>query len=186
MAILTLQIGQCGNQIGQAFFQHVHKNTPPSNNNNTTTMECNNSRWFRSNNIARAILIDMEPKVIQNLQGQKYAWHYSNENAIWKQSGSGNNWAFGYNVHGPACEEIIEMVKKEMEYCDVMEGFIMYHSLAGGTGSGMGSYLTELLANAFSAIPILNVVVAPYKSGEVSVQPYNGLLTLSCLAEVES
>jgi tubulin gamma len=36
---------------------------------------------------------------------------------------------------------------REAEYCDSFEGFCLCHSIAGGTGSGMGSYLLEALAD---------------------------------------
>jgi hypothetical protein len=36
---------------------------------------------------------------------------------------------------------------REAEYCDSLEGFTLCHSIAGGTGSGMGSYLLELLSD---------------------------------------
>ena len=36
---------------------------------------------------------------------------------------------------------------REAEYCDSLEGFTLCHSIAGGTGSGMGSFLLELLSD---------------------------------------
>ena len=39
--------------------------------------------------------------------------------------------------------------EREAEYCDSLEGFTLCHSIAGGTGSGMGSYLLELLSDRF-------------------------------------
>lgn len=31
------------------------------------------------------------------------------------------------------------------KFCSIFQGFVMCHSIAGGTGSGMGSYLLEKL-----------------------------------------
>ena len=39
---------------------------------------------------------------------------------------------------------------REAEYCDSLEGFTLSHSIAGGTGSGMGSYLLELLSDRWN------------------------------------
>jgi hypothetical protein len=39
---------------------------------------------------------------------------------------------------------------REAEYCDSLEGFTLCHSIAGGTGSGMGSYLLELLSDRWN------------------------------------
>jgi tubulin epsilon len=32
-----------------------------------------------------------------------------------------------------------------VELCDSLQSFVMLHSLGGGTGSGVGSYIVELL-----------------------------------------
>lgn len=39
---------------------------------------------------------------------------------------------------------------REAEYCDSLEAFNLCHSIAGGTGSGMGSYLLELISDRYS------------------------------------
>ena len=53
----------------------------------------------QDNNLyANAILLDMEPKVVQKCldtpKGQ--IWKYNENLAYFKQGGSGNNWALGY------------------------------------------------------------------------------------------
>lgn len=58
-------------------------------------------------------------------------------------------------------------------------------SLAGGTGSGLGTYVTEMLRDLFPKSFIVNEVVAPYQSGEVILQSYNSLLTLAHLYQVQ-
>ena len=35
----------------------------------------------------------------------------------------------------------IEMARKQIEECDLFDGFLVLHSLAGGTGSGVGMYI---------------------------------------------
>jgi hypothetical protein len=42
------------------------------------------------------------------------------------------------------------LADREAEYCDSLEGFTLCHSIAGGTGSGMGSYLLELLSDRWN------------------------------------
>jgi hypothetical protein len=43
----------------------------------------------------------------------------------------------------------LDTADREAEYCDSLEGFTLCHSIAGGTGSGMGSYLLEMLADKY-------------------------------------
>ena len=58
----------------------------------------------------------------------------------------------------------------------------MCHSTAGGTGSGLGSYLLENLADRYPKKLIQTYSVFPSQESErgsdVVVQPYNTVLTL--------
>ena len=38
-------------------------------------------------------------------------------------------------------ETLFDMIDREAENSDSLEGFVLTHSIAGGTGSGVGSYL---------------------------------------------
>lgn len=43
-------------------------------------------------------------------------------------------------------EDILDMMDHEVEGSDSLAGFILCHSIAGGTGSGMGSFLLEVFS----------------------------------------
>ena len=60
------------------------------------------------------------------------------------QSGAGNNWAKGHYTEGAELvDSVMDVVRKETEGCDCLQGFQLCHSLGGGTGSGQGHiYLT--------------------------------------------
>lgn len=38
-------------------------------------------------------------------------------------------------------ESVLDVIRKEAEHADCLQGFQMSHSLGGGTGSGLGSLL---------------------------------------------
>jgi tubulin delta len=137
---------------------------------------------------ARAVLVDMEPKVIQQAllaADQSRLFRYTASSSFYRQSGSGNNWSYGFGVHGPQCrEEILDRVRRETERCSSLGGFVVHQSLAGGTGSGVGAYLTECMHDEYPGEQLINQVVWPYANGEVIVQNYNALLTLAHLNEV--
>ena len=65
------------------------------------------------------------------------------------------------------------------------QGFMLLHSIAGGTGSGCGSFLLERLNDRYPKKLIQTYSVFPVnnQSSEVVVQPYNSLLTLKRLTE---
>lgn len=64
----------------------------------------------------------------------------------------------------------------------IVQGFMLMHSIAGGTGSGLGSFLLERLNDKFPKKLIQTYSVFPNaQEGDVVVQPYNSLLTLKRL-----
>merc|ERR1719245_2859986 len=74
------------------------------------------------------------------------------------------------------------MVDREVEGSESLEGFIMTHSIAGGTGSGFGSYLLEQLNDRYPKKLIQTYSVFPNtRNADVVVQPYNSLLSLKRL-----
>ena len=111
---------------------------------------------------------------------------YNPENVFISKEGggAGNNWASGYTQGEKVQEEIMEMIDREADGSDSLEGFVLIHSIAGGTGSGMGSYLLEKLNDRFPKKLIQTYSVFPnqLETSDVVVQPYNSLLTLKRLA----
>lgn len=137
---------------------------------------------------ARAVLVDMESKVVQAsllvAHGERALWEFDPDSAYSQKSGSGNNWASGYCQHGPACcDHVRDLIRRQTERCDRLDSFLVLSSVAGGTGSGMGAYITEMVREDFPRETLLNQVVWPYQSGEVIVQDYNALLTTARLQE---
>lgn len=74
----------------------------------------------------------------------------------------GNNWAKGHYTEGAELvESVLDVVRKESESCDSLQGFQLAHSLGGGTGSGMGTLLLskireeypDRIMNTFSVFP---------------------------------
>uniref|UniRef100_A0A8C7DTZ1 Tubulin/FtsZ GTPase domain-containing protein n=1 Tax=Naja naja TaxID=35670 RepID=A0A8C7DTZ1_NAJNA len=157
MSILAIQLGQCGNQIGREVFDTI-----------CTDLHSSQGFCSRKENDAYqavwllAVLVDMEPKVINQTLSFLKNWElrYGPQSAFCQKQGSGNNWAHGYCAHG---------------------GFLMIMSMAGGTGSGLGAFVTAALREAYPNSFLLNHVIWPYGTGEVIVQNYNSVLTLSHL-----
>ena len=88
--------------------------------------------------IPRNLMIDLEPGVIHKIKTSMYKDLYNQENFFVASDGggAGNNWASGHR-QGAEHEDA------------VFEGFVLSHSIAGGTGSGMGSFLLERLNDHF-------------------------------------
>ena len=137
--------------------------------------------------VPRALLIDLEPRVIHSIQTSDYRHLYNPENVFMSKEGggAGNNWAKGYCEAESVQEELFDMLDREAEGSDSLEGFTLLHSIAGGTGSGMGSYLIEHINDRFPRKLVQTYSVFPHltETSDVVVQPYNSLLTLKRLTE---
>lgn len=72
------------------------------------------------------------------------------------------------------------MIDREADGSDSLEGFVLTHSIAGGTGSGFGSYLLERLNDRYPKKLIQTYSVFPNES-DVVISPYNCLLSMKRL-----
>ncbi|XP_047449438.1 tubulin delta chain [Mugil cephalus] len=190
MSVVTVQLGQCGNQVGQELFDIICSDAQEGQRKTYSTASC--ERFFHQTTqgdlVARAVLIDMEPKVINHSMtkaAKTGRWRYGEKSHFSQKQGSGNNWANGYCVHGPRHREAVEeLVRREVERCDRLAGLIAMMSVAGGTGSGVGTYITQCLRDIYPSSFILNHLTWPYGTGEVIVQNYNSVLTLAHLYQL--
>ena len=64
-----------------------------------------------------------------------------------------------------------------------MPTFSIFHSLVGGTGSGSGSYILELIKDEFLGKFITSYSIIPNQKqhSDTVVQPYNSILSIRWL-----
>lgn len=193
---ITIQVGQCGNQIGSAFWplvlQEYNITKSPSI---PLTRKYEFRPAFRSfftvpdgriSNFetfadlkaakvkARTILIDMEDGVVSRIKNGPMKFLFDEKSMVINYPGSGNNWAEGFCYHGPAYkDEIISVIRRNAERCDNLHGFLVMFSTGGGTGSGVGSYVLKLLADHYPLIDRFAVCVYPIGTEDVITCPYN-------------
>ncbi len=103
-------------------------------------------------------------------------------NAFVEDSGRGNNWALGY--YGPRrgngiVDRAMEAFRRQLEVSDAYRGSIIFHSLCGGTGAGLGSRLMEEMRDELPASPLVSTTVLPFSVGELPLQHYNATLCWS-------
>mmetsp|Transcript_15028 Transcript_15028/g.13494 ORF Transcript_15028/g.13494 Transcript_15028/m.13494 type:complete len:531 (+) Transcript_15028:68-1660(+) len=199
--IITLQVGQCGNQIGTQFWSRLIEEHGIGPDGIVQDFALNNHDDFKNNvpdrkdvffyqaddqhYIPRALLIDLEPRVINTLRESQFKNLWNPENIYVDPSGggAGNNWAQGYTMAINKYEQIMDMIDREADNSDSLEGFVLTHSIAGGTGSGFGSYLLEQLTDRYPKKIVQTYSVFPNESdkSDVVVHPYNSVLTLKRL-----
>jgi hypothetical protein len=148
--MITIHAGQCGNQLGfclaDSFFDHLIEDEM---NLQYFFRQSSKSRWT-----SRSICVDTEPKVIYECMEHaklKKKWIFDLNNVSYEHGGAGNNWALGYEMFaGNFRDQTIDRIRYEVEQSDIPSSLIVIHSVGGGTGSGLGTRLTEQLQDEVS------------------------------------
>ncbi|CAI2366990.1 unnamed protein product [Moneuplotes crassus] len=188
--IITCQVGQCGNQIGMEFWKQLcmEHGISPEGILEEYAIDGEDRKdvfFYQADDdhyVPRAVLIDLEPGVIKQIQNSPYSNLYNPENFFVSKTmdGAANNWAKGYCEGAKYEEDIIEMIDREADGSDSLEGFVLTHSIAGGTGSGFGSYLLEKLNDHYPKKLVQTYSVFP-NDNDIVVQPYNCILSMKRL-----
>ncbi|CAK5080137.1 unnamed protein product [Meloidogyne enterolobii] len=191
--LITIQVGQCGNQIGSKFWEVIsdeHGIQPDGSYNGDSHLQLEKidvyyNEAYGGKYVPRAILTDLEPGTMDSIKAGPYGRLFRPDNFIFGQSGAGNNWAKGHYTEGAELvDNVLDVVRKEAEGCDCLQGFQMTHSLGGGTGSGMGTLLIAKIREEYPdrIMSSFSIVPSP-KVSDTVVEPYNATLTLHQLIE---
>jgi len=191
--IVHIQAGQCGNQIGAKFWEVMSAEHGISatgayvgdNDLQLQRIDCYFNEGQEGRYVPRAVLTDLEPGTMDAIRSGPYGALFRPDNFIFGQSGAGNNWAKGHYTEGAELvDSIMEVVRKESESCDVLQGFQITHSMGGGTGSGMGTLLVSKIREEYPdrIMSTYSVVPSP-KVSDTVVEPYNATLSIHQLVE---
>jgi tubulin beta len=206
--IIHVQVGQCGNQVGCAFFSAMFKehylndngkyDKPASQQTDAdgdglpdelenidvyfrgTTEEKKNAKF-----IPRAVLVDLEPGTMDVIKASSIGPVFKPDNMVFGNNGAGNNWAKGHYTEGAELvESVLDRIRQEIEQCDSPQGFQIFHSLGGGTGSGMGTLLLLKIRDGYpDRITTTYSVFPSPKVSDTVVEPYNAVLSSHQLLE---
>merc|ERR1712190_305953 len=191
--IVHIQAGQCGNQIGAKFWEIIsdeHGIDPTGSYNGTTDLQLERINVYYNEAtggkyVPRAILVDLEPGTMDSVRSGPFGQIFRPDNFVFGQSGAGNNWAKGHYTEGAELiDAVLDVVRKEAEGCDCLQGFNLTHSLGGGTGSGMGTLLISKIREEYPERMMSTFSVFPSpKVSDVVVEPYNATLSIHQLVE---
>jgi tubulin epsilon len=191
--VVTLQIGQCGNQMGLKFWDVLlqeHLAHPEFE-------EARDSLFYASqdsggfpsgkgspNLRARCVAIDMEEGVLSAMVRGPIGGLFDRTHFVSDVSGAGNNWAVGHMEYGDRyIDSISSSVQTMVERCDSIQTFLVMHSLSGGTGSGLGTRVLGMLEEEFPHVFRICPVVMPSEHDDVVTSPYNSSFALRELVE---
>merc|ERR1711950_101568 len=191
--IVHIQGGQCGNQIGAKFWEVIsdeHGIDPTGcyHGDSDLQLEIINVYYNEATGgryVPRAILLDLEPGTMDSVRAGPFGQLFRPDNFVFGQTGAGNNWAKGHYTEGAELiDSVLDVVRKEAEGCDCLQGFQICHSLGGGTGSGMGTLLITKVREEYPdrIMETFSVFPSP-KVSDTVVEPYNATLSVHQLVE---
>lgn len=195
---LHVHVGQCGNQVGERFWSLAATDASSG----ASAVDSDEAAAIPSgsrphpmfhevDSKAVAVFVDSEAKVVDRLrQNPCLSGVIRKDACITDSSGRANNWAMGFTA---SCQELrkghglfyktVNTLRRELERVDRLQSVVIHHSLAGGTGSGVGSALLQYLREACPALTITTSSVGPFSSGDCATQWYNTAFSLSALTE---
>jgi len=193
--IISIHIGQAGVQVGNACWELYcleHGIQPdglmPTDKSKGKEEDAYNTFFSETSSgrhVPRAVFLDLEPSVIDEVRTGKYKGLYHPEQLISGKEDAANNYARGhYTVGKNIVDTALDRIRRLAEACKGLQGFLIFHAVGGGTGSGLGSLLLERLSVDYGKKSKLGFTV--YPSPQVStavVEPYNSVLSTHSLLE---
>ncbi|MFA0809558.1 hypothetical protein [Microbulbifer epialgicus] len=194
--ILCIQVGGCGNQVGEVFWDQLRQeygidNTGTIVDTSSISSELleNIEVFFKKTSdgkyLPRTINVDLDPATLDSLRASSISKLLLTDNYFFSTEGTNNNWAKGFYTKGAELiNEIMAGVKKELDACANPQGVILFHSLGGGTGSGLGSLILSKIKTMNPDLCCVTYSVFPSpKVSDVVVEPYNATLTIHQLSK---
>ncbi|XP_028966544.1 tubulin alpha-3 chain [Galendromus occidentalis] len=186
---ISVHVGQAGVQIGNACWELYcleHGIQPdgqmPSDKNVGGSDDSFNTFFMETGagkHVPRAVYVDLEPTVVDEVRTGAYRQLFHPEQLITGKEDAANNYARGhYTIGKELIDLVLDRVRKLADQCTGLQGFLIFHSFGGGTGSGFTSLLMERLSVDYGKKSKLEFAVYPAPQVSTAVvEPYNSILT---------
>jgi tubulin alpha len=186
--VISIHVGQAGVQIGNACWElyllehgltpdgKLTEDSPSKDDSGFSTFF---SETGSGKHVPRSLYVDLEPNVIDEVRTGAYRSLFHPETMVTGKEDAANNYARGhYTIGKELVETVMDKVRRLADNCSGLQGFFVFHSFGGGTGSGFGALLLEQLSTNYGKKAKLefSVYPAPKLSNSV-VEPYNSVLT---------
>merc|ERR1712110_530089 len=182
---ITIHVGQAGCQIGDSSWQlfclehGINVNGTTSDIQDKGTCSSFFSETETGKYVPRTVFVDLEPTVIDEIRLGEQRQLFHPEQLISSKEDAANNYARGHYTEGKSImPRVKDQIRKIADNCNSLQGFLVVHSMGGGTGSGFTSLLQEEIAMEYGKKSKLQFSVYPaQKMGTAVVEPYNTVLT---------
>ncbi|XP_047116208.1 tubulin alpha-8 chain-like [Schistocerca piceifrons] len=185
---VSVHIGQAGVQIGSACWElyclehGIQPNGRIPSDKVAIDTECYTTFFSQTEAgkiSPRALMIDLEPTTIDEVRTGSHRDLYHPQSLVAGKEDAANNYARGrHSIGGEMIDTVLDRVRKVVDGCESLQGFLLFHSFGGGTGSGFTSLVMEKLSEEFSKKSKLEFAVYPAPQVSTAVvEPYNAVLT---------
>jgi len=186
---ISIHVGQAGTQIGNACWElycleHGIQPDGQMPADKTPGVEDDSFNAFFSEtgagkHVPRAVFVDLEPTVVDEVRTGQYRQLFHPEQLITGKEDAANNYARGhYTIGREIVGTVLDRIRKMADHCVGLQGFLIFHSFGGGTGSGFTSLLMERLSVDYGKKSKLEFAVYPAPQISTAVvEPYNSILT---------
>lgn len=129
--------------------------------------------------VPRVVMIDLEPSVIDEIRIGAYRHLFHPSTLITGKEDASSNFARGhFSLGRMMIDTLMNRVRKVAEGCSTVQGFMLFHSLGGGTGSGLGTLALEKLNDEYGKTSKIEFNIFPSpRISPVIVEPYNAVLS---------
>ncbi|XP_066288303.1 tubulin alpha chain-like [Branchiostoma lanceolatum] len=112
--------------------------------------------------VPRAVFLDLEPTVIDEVRTGTYRQLFHPEQLITGKEDAANNYARGhYTIGKEIVDLVLDRVRKLADQCTGLQGVLVFNAVGGGTGSGLGSLLLERLSVDYGKKSKLGFTIYP-------------------------
>ncbi|CAG9324073.1 unnamed protein product [Blepharisma stoltei] len=196
--VISLHIGQAGIQIGNACWELYcleHGIQPDGQLSGDKDIGEDDAfkTFFSETNagkfVPRTVFFDSESAVIDKVRTGAYNQLFNPEQLIsGKEDTSSIYYRGRWNLERDLEDLCMDRIRKLADNCESLQGFLLFHSVGGGTGSGFGMRLLWNLRRDYGKKPRIGFYVYPSPQISVSsVEPYNAVLsTHSIISEIEA
>ena len=151
---ISIHLGQAGIQVGNNCWElycleHGISADGDMANDGVGDDSCNTffSETSSGKHVPRAVFVDLEPTVCDEVRTGAYSKLYHPEQIISGKEDAANNYARGhYTIGKEIVDSVLDRIRKLADNCTGLQGFLVFHATGGGTGSGLGSLLLERLS----------------------------------------
>lgn len=133
--------------------------------------------------VPRCLQVDLEPSVIDEVRHGPYKNLFHPDQMVSGKEDAANNFARGYYTIGRDLIDVaLDRVRRIAETATGLQGFVIFSSVGGGTGSGFGNLIQDFLGEDFPRKTKINFVVWPSpRLSNAVVEPYNTVLGSNAL-----